>query len=144
MINPIVGNMLSCPFCGHIVEIQRWKYNHKLDGFIYNFVCLHCGCSFKAGYCETEEEAIAKWNTRTERTCFIFPKPSDSDFVNDWHYLCSECGCEIDVYERNPNDSRVIISHARYCPNCGARVVEENGNEIYAKGGSQSPTSTDE
>lgn len=59
-----------------------------------------------------------------ERTCRIFPKPSDSDFVDDWHYLCSECGHEIPVYERNPDDYRLIISHANYCPNCGAKVVE--------------------
>lgn len=59
-----------------------------------------------------------------QRTCRIVPKPSDSDFVNDWHYLCSECGCEIPVYERNPDDYRVIIEHANYCPNCGAKVVE--------------------
>jgi DNA-directed RNA polymerase subunit RPC12/RpoP len=53
-------------------------------------------------------------------TCHIVLKPSDSDFKDEPHYLCSKCGKEgIDVYE-----IAGIVCHARYCSNCGARVVD--------------------
>lgn len=83
--------------------MQAWKYNWKLDGFIYDIVCLHCGCSFKASYCETAEEAIAKWNTRAERTCTM---KQDGMFL-----VCSECGV-------------VLMGNPSYCSRCGAKVVE--------------------
>lgn len=37
--------------------------------------------------------------------------------------LCSECGEHVDIaYMENADDY-----HARYCPNCGARVVSGDG-----------------
>lgn len=57
-------------------------------------------------------------------TCHIMLKPSDSDFNDEPHYLCSRCGKEgIDVYERNDYTLAGIIDHANYCSYCGARVV---------------------
>ena len=116
-------NLKPCPFCGGKAQFAR-GFDHGEIGAIRWVSCTRCGAMTLSKLYKTEEEAAVVWNTRYEYTCCIFPKPSDSDFVNDWHYLCSECGCEIPVYERNPNDYRVIISHARYCPNCGAKVVE--------------------
>lgn len=103
-----------CPFCGGEAEMQPWKYNWKLDGFIYDIVCLHCGCSFKASYCETKEEAIAKWNARAERTCMNMDHPASLAFK------CSACG-------RGSDDFGF-----RYCPWCGARVLseEEQGHMV--------------
>ena len=38
--------------------------------------------------------------------------------------LCSECGEHVDIaYMENADDY-----HARYCPNCGARVVSGDGD----------------
>lgn len=60
-----------------------------------------------------------------ERTCHIVLKPSDSDFTDEPHYLCSNCGKEaVYVYERRDYTLEGIVSHARYCSNCGARVVD--------------------
>lgn len=116
-------DLKPCPFCGGKASVID---HHNDDGSVSvgcaDDTCL--GFSGLGWLYKTEAEAIKAWNTRYERTCRILPKPSDSDFVNDWHYLCSECGCEIPVYERNPDDYRVIIEHANYCPNCGAKVVE--------------------
>lgn len=57
-------------------------------------------------------------------TCHIVLKPSDSDFNDEPHYLCSRCGkAGIDVYERDDYTLAGIVDHARYCSNCGARVV---------------------
>lgn len=61
-------------------------------------------------------------------TCHIVLKPSDSDFNDEPHYLCSRCGKEgIDVYERDDYTLAGIVDHARYCSNCGARVVRPDG-----------------
>jgi DNA-directed RNA polymerase subunit RPC12/RpoP len=59
---------------------------------------------------------------RPERTCRIVKTWSDSDYVDDWNYRCSECKCNIPVNERDP-ETGDVISAANYCPNCGARVL---------------------
>ncbi len=53
-----------------------------------------------------EEEAVAKWNTRFERTCRIVED-------RDWGSACSECGAHYPC-----------MQDASYCPNCGRKVVE--------------------
>lgn len=57
-----------------------------------------------------------------EHTCHIIKTWSDSDYVNDWNYRCSECGGFIDVYERDLETGNVI-SAANYCSNCGAKII---------------------
>lgn len=60
-------------------------------------------------------------------TCHIVLKPSDSDFNDEPHYLCSRCGKEgIDVYERDDYTLARIVDHANYCSCCGARVVTDD------------------
>lgn len=63
-------------------------------------------------------------NLVPELTCHIVKTSSDSDYVDDWRYRCSECGCNIPVNERDPKTGDVIDA-ANYCPNCGAKVVDE-------------------
>lgn len=59
-------------------------------------------------------------------TCHIVLRQSDSDFTDEPHYLCSRCGKEaVYVYERSDYTLAGIVSHARYCSYCGARVVSE-------------------
>jgi len=55
-------------------------------------------------------------------TCSIVKTWSDSDYVDDWRYRCSECGCNIPVNERDP-ETGDVINAANYCPNCGRKVV---------------------
>lgn len=43
--------------------------------------------------------------------------------INFHVVFCSECRFEIDIM-RIPNN---LISHLKYCPNCGARMEEING-----------------
>lgn len=57
-------------------------------------------------------------------TCSIVKTWSDSDYVDDWRYRCSECGCNIPVNERDP-DTGDVINAANFCPNCGCKVVGE-------------------
>ena len=55
-------------------------------------------------------------------TCYIVKTWSDSDYNEDWRYRCSECGCFIDVYERDP-ETGDVINAANFCPNCGRKVM---------------------
>lgn len=58
-------------------------------------------------------------------TCHIVLRQSDSDFTDEPHYMCSRCGKEaVYVYERRDYTLAGIVSHARYCSYCGARVVD--------------------
>ncbi len=58
-------------------------------------------------------------------TCHIVLRQSDSDITDEPHYLCSRCGKEaVYVYERRDYTLAGIVSHARYCSYCGARVVD--------------------
>lgn len=70
----------------------------------------------------TPEQAIDV--TLARGTCHIVKTWSDSDYDEDWRYRCSECGCFIGVYERDP-ETGDVISADNYCPTCGRKVVDE-------------------
>lgn len=71
------------------------------------------------------EMTLEKLADLIDPTCHIVLEPSDSDFNDEPHYLCSRCGEEgIDVYERNDYTLAGIVDHANYCSYCGARVVD--------------------
>ena len=57
-----------------------------------------------------------------ERTCHLKYLPSDSDYADTAHWICSQCGGLVPVYECAGDEA---IDHAKFCPNCGARVVSE-------------------
>ena len=67
---------------------------------------------------------IPKEKVSRNVSAYIVPKPSDSDFVNDWKFKCSNCGCFVDVdeIELNEDEPPTIIRHANYCANCGKKL----------------------
>ncbi len=81
---------------------------------------------------DTEEEAVAVWNTRKEPITLISPITTVSigepqPYVplrtckniaanKDEQFLCSEC--------RDSLWTGLDGNEIRYCPNCGAKVVE--------------------
>lgn len=96
-----------CPFCGGEAEFGG---NDRTGYFVE---CLTCGTNDPLpNLVYSMEEVAAAWNTRAERTC----RPS----TNLYGYVacCSECG-------------RSLLEHGgagrlwHYCPNCGAKVVDE-------------------
>lgn len=51
----------SCPFCGGEATLVEDIYNDQL----YNYViCSNDDCNANTGRCDTQDEAIAKWNNR--------------------------------------------------------------------------------
>lgn len=73
------------------------------------------------------ENILARLADLIDPTCHIVLKPSDSDFNDEPHYLCSRCGkAGIDVYERDDYTLGGIVDHANYCSYCGARVVTDD------------------
>lgn len=71
---------------------------------------------------DTREEAERHWNRRAERTCqFFYDEKIDE-------YACSACGER--VSRSNPADEYkvsllAVLESFEYCPNCGAKVVDE-------------------
>lgn len=96
-----------CPFCkdGGKVEVDN-----PMLGYIsgYGFHCIKCDAYFQLG--DSEEEAIEAWNTRYERTCHKIPGRMK---YGTRVPKCSECGQSLGDKRWN------------YCPNCGARVINE-------------------
>lgn len=113
--------LLPCPFCGSEAELHP-AYDidtDDVDG--YFVICRNKNCTAWPETAEypTEAEAIEAWNTRAERTCHIDP------FVKDEFrgYQCTNCGIRKGIYKTDG----LLVAHMgfNYCPNCGAKVVEE-------------------
>ena len=97
-----MNELLPCPFCGG--EAQHYE-----DGYMQHYiVCTNRGCYARSFGFEFEDEAIAAWNSRAERTC-----RNADDHKTTW-FICSECGRHWYVSKRY-----------NYCPSCGRKVVGE-------------------
>ena len=109
----MMGDKLKpCPFCGGEAGI-------KIHDF-FDYTRLYTPrCKCGAGITDvfhTEAEAVAAWNTRAERTCH-----NDSYRLDTSRFKCSECGKG--GWWKDVADGQDKVPS--YCPNCGARVVEE-------------------
>ena len=94
--------LLPCPFCGGEGQTQEVITNRD-DHVGWHAHCENetCFAGYSFSIYPTEAEAIESWNTRVERTCRI-----------GMFQTCSECGAQLDGI------------YGRYCPNCGAKVVD--------------------
>lgn len=107
-----------CPFCGGEARIMRggaegwygccprcFTINGLEDSYHFN------------GIHKYFDDAVKAWNTRAERTCRIVYEGvlgHTEPLINV--YRCLECDGQFLSWPFRP---------ARYCPFCGAKVVEE-------------------
>lgn len=99
---------LPCPFCdgkAHTLHVGDWWVEHA---------CKKLGTYIRTRFCETEEEAVARWNTRAERACQL-EQASWDDGQCTWGCICSACDAHL--------EHETGIGY-NYCPMCGAKVVK--------------------
>lgn len=112
-----MSELKPCPFCGGEADEYEGDYGNGI-------YCMMCGAMvgepIHLEYRTTKrvniEEAIAAWNTRAERTCHR----SDVDGYS-FRFECSACGYVSIVH----NCETRLDELPHYCPNCGAKVIEE-------------------
>lgn len=103
----------ACPFCGGEARIIAKPYEPKVCVGCDDDTCL--GFSGLGWLYDSEKEATEAWNRRLERTCrMVRARWDDGECV--WGCRCTACGDRF-TYETGTT--------WRYCPACGARVVEE-------------------
>lgn len=107
-----------CPFCGGEADVHYFAH----DDSECTVMCSNSNCrasvsSRSCGSMTTAYNRARKlWNRRAERTCRI--KLSKTSV---WH--CDGCGQTIDGNCFADNGGR--LTEYRFCPNCGAKVVDE-------------------
>lgn len=104
-----MSELLSCPFCGGEARFETY------GGTACAVVCQTCGCGTPTMRLDDGMIAADLWNRRAERTCRMEYNEqwSHDEYYPTECYNCSECGHM--TYDGVPT----------FCPNCGARVVEE-------------------
>ena len=109
-----------CPLCGGVATVHEYKYKTAHNFTVY---CEDCGLATQ--WYDTEAEAVKAWNTRAERTChyvfttnYALPDDPQEDYRADY-YMCDKCGYWVPDFRWEDEDGYA------YCPNCGAKVVEE-------------------
>lgn len=113
-----------CPFCGAKAEM-RYHPSCMCDPSHRSWEVGCSICDARVGNTiyaigKTRDEAITDWNTRAERTCRAIPHDNlnESEGMGDAWEVCSECGALLAVITDNQTTPN-------YCPNCGAKVVDE-------------------
>ena len=99
-----------CPFCGGEANAVRSS--------VAGVCAVVCNCASHVFYGAEADmgKTIAAWNTRAERTCRMeWDEDSDGEELYPvGHVTCSACGAWL-----------YAVNTMRFCPNCGAKVVEE-------------------
>lgn len=105
-----------CPLCGGEAKAFFCE-----ESGTYDIQCQQCGAlpflgRKRGSDCfKSMDDVIAAWNRRAERTCRMEynERWSHDEYYPTECYNCSECGHM--TYDGVPT----------FCPNCGAKVVDE-------------------
>lgn len=108
--------LLPCPHCGGEAEFRDGSSTKPY------IRCKSCGCRTWGSF--AYDKLVAAWNRRAERTCRNVSEWNNPDLFD---FKCSECGAEVcsDEMGKSPLVVYECEEHPRYCPNCGAKVVDE-------------------
>ena len=134
--------LLPCPFCGGEANLMSdyssehdhtfWQVWHDCStnpGPIRHTYGHALGMEISTPWCASEDAAVALWNRRAERTCHMV-----HDHLTDTVF-CDVCGERFDSVAQymamvpetfSVTEYKPEYKDARYCPHCGARVVDES------------------
>ena len=112
-----MNKLKSCPFCGG--EADTLKANHSIFPWSVSHVCCAIGGGIVTTGFSSEAEAIEAWNKRAERTCH------DAFNKKAWCFCCDACACVMPWKNSCSNEDIIRGGLLNYCPNCGAKVVDE-------------------
>lgn len=116
----MTNELEPCPFCGGEATVME-----SPDGFA-SVGCANDWCPtthmvFPLMFSfNSKEKAINAWNTRHKRTCEWSIKKGGTFYDV---YQCSACGYEY-AESRTDHGIKVELIDAKFCPNCGAEVVD--------------------
>ena len=119
------SELKPCPFCGGEARIIAKPYEPKVCVGCDDDTCL--GFSGLGWLYDSEKEATEAWNRRAERMCKSVSPYGFNDRSNAFNFKCSECGAFVDSDDMGY--SPLVVDDEceplRFCPNCGAKVVDE-------------------
>ncbi len=92
-----------CPFCG-----GKARQIH-LCGSSHHIACTECFS--QSGPCDSEEQAVTKWNRRTEKVGRWEEMPGITAVGGGILFRCTQC-------RKMP----FPMKKDNYCPHCGARM----------------------
>lgn len=108
-----------CPACGASRGLYVLYDEHDMEWFVF---CDNCKTSICNERNDKREDAVRTWNRRAERAC------RNVSYCGN-EFECSICGANLSGGDELGYVLTVgewyAESSIRYCPNCGARVVEE-------------------
>lgn len=112
-----------CPFCGGEAEALSFAVLSPTIHGVTSVVCTECAAGIEVDTAELWlHDAAWYWNTRAERTCHDANTRFDA-------WTCSECKCTqllmFDDFGEPTLSVDGVADVPHYCPNCGAKVVEE-------------------
>ena len=106
------AKLKECPFCGK--EPYMVDEGDECNPDQFYVVCPNSACFVEGtDFYATEEAAAEAWNTRWERTCH-------DDGIG--LFRCDACGAFV---KRGAVMDCCDAVPIRYCPNCGAKLVDE-------------------
>lgn len=117
----------ACPFCGS-EEVYVEEYEHHPGAVRWRVLCAGCMAGIDTGTRQSAGAAVQDWNRRAERTCRNDSKVGSNSPGWLFDFKCSECGDELCAEEMG-NSPLWVDGDAEpisYCPNCGAKVVDDD------------------
>lgn len=104
-----------CPFCEQDDHGENRVRIRRYRGDCYRVMCGNCGASGTPSYVQSwhktkipaQGEAVKAWNVRADTV-----KTARCVVATDGSVICSECGMPF------------VMTDARFCPMCGARLLD--------------------
>ena len=73
--------------------------------------------------------ATSTYEDAMVRLADLIDHPTCEDVGDGWMFRCSVCGCELDADDKEGEPTMWLGGSPitpRYCPNCGAKVIDDD------------------